>query len=171
MQAIRTCYNISHYQIYSREDARAYLDIYSMFRIVAYFICHFALTCYHYNSYVPHTIRLWNSLLHVHQLLNNTLISSASSFNRHTVIINILYIAIFVSFVCIYKNTIEKLELSRAHIPRAACRIVTVQYQDRGSVTYSTYDLYLLICVVLMRMGRKHMEQIRVGAVGKPQAC
>ena len=30
----------------------------------------------------------------------------------------------------------------------------------------STDDLYLLTCVVLMRMSRKH-----VGAVGKPQAC
>ena len=86
------------------QQRRVYLDLCSMFRIVhsllyflggvfCYhnaqrvtrslnphsFVCPFARTCYYYNSYVPRTIRLWNSL--PISLTNNTLLSSVSSLN------------------------------------------------------------------------------------------
>ena len=88
------------------QQRRIYLDLCSMFRIVhglfyfprgvfCYhnaqkvthslnphsFVCPLAHTCYYYNSYVPRTIRLWNSL--PISLTNNTLTSSVSSLNTN----------------------------------------------------------------------------------------
>ena len=88
------------------QQRRVYLDLCSIFRIVHglfyfpenvfchldaqrvtrslnphSFVCPYAHTCYYYNSYVPRTVRLWNSL--PISLTNNTLISSVPSFKSN----------------------------------------------------------------------------------------
>ena len=94
------------FSVPNMQQRRAYLDLCSMFRIIHglfhfpdniychndvqrvtrssnphSFICPFARTCYYYNSYVPRSIRLWNSL--PTSLTNNTVISSISLFKSN----------------------------------------------------------------------------------------
>ena len=94
------------FSVLNMQQRRAYLDLCSMFRIIHglfhfpdIIYCHndvqrvtrssnphsfiypFARTCYYYNSYVPHSIRLWNSPPTA--FTNNTLISSISLFKSN----------------------------------------------------------------------------------------